>query len=152
MVFGAEGVSPLVGCPDRPPPFQVNRSDSEHIIAIPHTYIEFYSVLDRATGRPLDPAHALAFFSRHGLRHVPMSLHRATELPAVVAAVRSDHTAEGAVLYLNNAAGDVIGLLKVKVRRVCCVFASLRAIAGRLLFPGHNRLVVLPSPGTASSP
>ena len=95
---------------------QVNRADSEHIIAIPHTFIEFYSVLDRAHGRPLDPAHALAFFERHALRHVPMSLHPVAELVEVVGAVRRDSTAEGAVLYLNNAAGHVIGLLKVKVR------------------------------------
>lgn len=93
---------------------EVNRSDSEHIIAIPKTFIEFYSVLDKVTGRPLDPQHTLELLQRHSLPHVPMSLHPIRELSPVVAAVRADSTAEGAVLYINNVRGEVIGLLKVK--------------------------------------
>jgi hypothetical protein len=75
-------------------------------------------VLDKVTGRPLDPQHTLELLQRHSLPHVPMSLHPIRELSPVVAAIRADSTAEGAVLYINNARGEVIGLLKVKVRRV----------------------------------
>ena len=101
---------------------QINRPDSEHIIPIKETFIEFYTVLDAVTGWALQQSAVVDMFTRHRLPHVPMTFHPIGELSAAIEGVRKDATREGAVLYLQRADGHTVGLVKVKVR-FCVVLA-----------------------------
>ena len=111
---------------------EINRPWGEHLIPIEKLYMECFTVLAESDGLPLPAKDAFGFFTRHGLSsyepngrkddgdvttpmyHVPFSIHRIAELEACVVDIRRRKRCEGAVLYLCDASGETIGLVKVK--------------------------------------
>jgi hypothetical protein len=103
---------------------ELNREWEQHIVSNDMTYLEFVSFLD-GNGQSINPDDAFSFFESIGVTesdtdpvcHVRMekfTINSREELDGIVNKIRDDDNSEGAVLYLFNKKGLLIGLVKVK--------------------------------------
>jgi len=93
---------------------EINCASHEHIFPIKDDFVEFVAVLDRE-GVPLPQKEAFAFFDEYGLPRV--HCEEGLEIDQLASRLTVERAAtdrEGAVLYLETAAGATVGLLKVK--------------------------------------
>ena len=101
---------------------ELNREWEPHIVENTSTYLSFVSFLG-CDGKSINPENAFSFFESIGvtesdtdpMRHVSMySVDIDSSVMPIVDKIRSDTGSEGAVLYLFDGAGNLVGLVKVK--------------------------------------
>ena len=101
---------------------ELNREWEQHIVKNTSTYLSFVSFLGR-DGKSTNQKTAFSFFESIGVtesdtdpvRHVSMySVDIDSSVTPIVDKIRSDTGSEGAVLYLFDGAGSLVGLVKVK--------------------------------------
>ena len=113
---------------------EYNSRLSEHVFPIVEDFVDFVAVLDPA-GVPIPQAEAFAFFDKFGLPRVECVSYRAAELDAVVEKVRTRTDNEGAVIYLEDASGGCIGLVKVKTDYYVIARRTRQTFWGALVGP-----------------
>lgn len=139
---------------------EINRPWAEHLVPINTTVLELYAMLGR-DGHCVAPSVAFDAFQRLGLsdksapvRHVSFHVvaltgDAASDFAALVQAERSKADAEGSVLYLVDAAGDLFGLAKVKTTWYV-VWRRIRELLRTHLFGPLTRGFVRGVPATAT--
>ena len=101
---------------------ELNREWEQHIVKNTSTYLSFVSFLG-CDGKSINSENAFSFFESIGVtvsdtdpvRHVSMhSVDIDSSVTPIVDKIRSNIGSEGAVLYLFDGAGSLVGLVKVK--------------------------------------
>ncbi|CAE8724338.1 unnamed protein product, partial [Polarella glacialis] len=91
-----------------------NSAHHEHVFPIKEDFVEFVAVLD-LEGLPVAQKEAFAFFDEFGLPRVQCEAGLAMDLlPSRLEVERAATDKEGAVLYLEDARGAPVALVKVK--------------------------------------